>query len=75
MRSKASLRCKVYFNRRPAYHHWIIGESHAYLRPPDCLVHRLAAANDGLVGANDSLVGASDGLAAANEQTLNSYKR
>jgi len=35
---------------------------------PDCFVHRLAAANDGLVGAND-------GLAAANKQTLNSHKR
>ncbi|WP_303764532.1 hypothetical protein [Alloprevotella tannerae] len=82
MRSKASLRCKVYFNRRPAYHHWIIGESHAYLRTPDCFVHRLAAANDGLaaandglVAANDGLVGANDGLATANEQTLNSNKR
>ncbi|WP_315206768.1 hypothetical protein [Alloprevotella tannerae] len=75
MRSKASLRSKVYFNRRPAYHHWIIGESHAYLRTPDCFVHRLVGANDGLAAANDGLVGANDGLATANEQTLNSNKR
>jgi len=45
-------------------------------------VHRLAAANDGLVAANDSLAAANDGLAAANDglaaankQTLNSHKR
>ncbi|WP_315552877.1 hypothetical protein [Alloprevotella tannerae] len=82
MYSKTSLRCKFYFSRRPAYHHWITGERHAYLRTPDCFVHRLAAANDGLAAANDGLVGANDGLATANdglatanEQTLNSNKR
>ncbi|MBF0951374.1 MAG: hypothetical protein HXK22_06310, partial [Alloprevotella tannerae] len=82
LRPKTSLRCKFYFSRRTADLSWIIGESHAYLRPPDCFVHRLAAANDGLaaandglVGANDDLVGANDGLVGANEQTPNSYER